>query len=127
MLVSQFALVFLAGWLLFLVNSVGNRPAPVGGPYYYADPGGRPNALRPGNRISVLRAYRARAHLQVIYDGRSLPVLIKHMRGRQEVYAEILDWDKGSRLYRRVLRLPGGRLISRQDLPRPWRETNASD
>ena len=118
MLVSQFALVFLAGWLLFLVNSVRDRPAPVGGPYYYADPAGRPNEVRPGNRISVIQAYRARRHLQVIYNERSLPVLIKHMQGRQELYAEILDWDKGSRLYRRVMRLPGGRLISREDLPR---------
>jgi hypothetical protein len=115
MIIAKFALVVFLTALAWVAMNRALPPAPIGGPWYYADPPGQ-WALQPRWRLTAIQAYRINHWIKATFDDRCLPLLAQHMEGRQEAWRMVWLYDRSGRLRCRMWQDPQGRNLRRQDL-----------
>jgi hypothetical protein len=116
MIIAKFALVVFLTALSWAMVNRAFPPAPVGGPWYYAEPPGGQWPLQPKWRLTAIQAYRSKHWIKATFDDRCLPLLAQHMQGRQELWRMVWLYDRSGRLRCRMWQDPKGRILSRQDL-----------
>lgn len=114
MIILKFALALFLAAITWAAVRRQFPPAPVGGPYYYADaPVVWP--LQSRYRVAPWQAMRARRVIAVDFDDRCLPVLARHLVDRREQWRMVWLWDRAGNLRCRLREDPTGRVLQRED------------
>jgi hypothetical protein len=115
MIIIKFTLVAFLITMTWFASTRVFPPAPVGGPYYYADAPGA-WAIQPKNRLTPFQGVRSERAVAVDFDDRCLPLLARHLVKGKEQWRMVWLWDRAGRLRWRLWEDPQGRVLRRQEL-----------
>ena len=114
MIIIKFTMVAFLVTMTWFASTRVFPPAPVGGPYYYADTP-RSWAIQPKNRLTPFQALRSERVIAVDFDDRCLPLLARHLVNRKEQWRMVWLWSRDGRLRWRMTEDPRGQILERQE------------